>query len=166
MTESQAAIGLICSFMCTTNFLSETNGALKNHCQTWIRNALPQKGTVCRAAMYPRQLETSGTPVWGELLRHIAHGGTAVLQEAEDDLRLKYTQPCHCSCVTQLRLERGRIVQQCFFLLHYSTEEDADPAAFCLLSRSTCKGRARPSLTAHFVAHRQSIFLDTFKEDW
>lgn len=38
--------------MYTTN-LSETNVALKNHCQTWTRNALPQKGTVCIAATIP-----------------------------------------------------------------------------------------------------------------
>lgn len=53
LTKSQAAIGLICSFMYTTNFLSETIVALNNHCQIWTRNAVPQKGTVCRTAIIP-----------------------------------------------------------------------------------------------------------------
>lgn len=40
---------------------------------------------------------------------------TAVLQEAEDDLRFKHTQLCHCSSLTQLRLERSRTVQMIEF---------------------------------------------------
>lgn len=88
-TGSQAAMGFICSFMYTTNFLSEMNGTWKNHCQTWARNALPKKGTICAASMYPRQLEMVSAPLQRELLRHITRRKTTVLLQAEDGSRLQ-----------------------------------------------------------------------------
>lgn len=65
--------------------------------------------------MYPRQLETGGTPVQRELVQLITHGGTAVLQEAEDDLRLKHTQLCHCSSATHQGLKEAGLCSGAFF---------------------------------------------------
>lgn len=141
---------------CTPQTLSETNLALKNHCQTWTRNALSQKCTVCRAAIIPENWKIMVLQ-FGDSCCNILH-----MEGLQSSRRQRMTWDSN-TALPLLQCDKTGLKSAglCSSVFSCSTTALKRMQALLFLSpESLClQGQARLALSAHFVCTNNQYFL-------